>query len=201
MSDEQAQGLAQYIATQLGNDTTDNVLILDSNSNVLFSGGDSDSSIGTASSQLSLKTKTENLLKSEVKDVLVGSGLYDHAEVAAKLDMNFDAYRETERQYSAPDGQTNGMIDEQSNYESNSVGGAAATPGTDSNDDTSYVIEDNNYTESTITDTTTKYQNNEKVTDRTAATGTINYDTSSIAIVVKNYVIYDEDTLRTSWYR
>ena len=28
MSDEQAQGLAQYIATQLGNDTTDNVLIL-----------------------------------------------------------------------------------------------------------------------------------------------------------------------------
>ena len=198
MSDEQAQGLAQYIATQLGNDTTDNVLILDSNSNVLFSGGDSDSSIGTASSQLSLKTKTENLLKSEVKDVLVGSGLYDHAEVAAKLDMNFDAYRETERQYSAPDGQTNGMIDEQSNYESNSVGGAAATPGTDSNDDTSYVIEDNNYTESTITDTTTKYQNNEKVTDRTAATGTINYDTSSIAIVVKNYVIYDEDTLRTS---
>ena len=36
MSDEQAQGLAQYIATQLGNDTTDNVLILDSNSNVLF---------------------------------------------------------------------------------------------------------------------------------------------------------------------
>ena len=198
MSDEQAQGLAQYIATQLGNDTTDNVLILDSNSNVLFSGGDSDSSVGTASSQLSLRTKTENLLKSEVKDVLVGSGLYDHAEVAAKLDMNFDAYRETERQYSAPDGQTNGMIDEQSNYESNSVGGAAATPGTDSNDDTSYVIEDNNYTESTITDTTTKYQNNEKVTDRTAATGTINYDTSSIAIVVKNYVIYDEDTLRTS---
>lgn len=88
MSDEQAQGLAQYIATQLGNDTTDNVLILDSNSNVLFSGGDSDSSVGTASSQLSLRTKTENLLKSEVKDVLVGSGLYDHAEVAAKLDMN-----------------------------------------------------------------------------------------------------------------
>lgn len=39
MSDEQAQGLAQYIATQLGNDTTDNVLILDSNSNVLSRAG------------------------------------------------------------------------------------------------------------------------------------------------------------------
>lgn len=198
MDDDQALGLAQYIATQLGNDTTDNILILDSDSNVLFSGGDSDSAMGTASSQLTLRAKTENMLKSEVKDVLVGSGLYDHAEVATNLDMNFDSYRETERQYSAPEGQTNGMIGEQSVYESNSIGGAAATPGTDSNDDTTYVIEDNNYTESTISDTTTKYQNNEKVTDRTAAMGTVNYDTSSIAIVVKNYVIYDEDTLRAS---
>lgn len=198
MDDDQALGIAQYIATQLGNDTTDNVLILDSDSNVLFSGGDSDSAMGTASSQLSLRAKTENMLKSEVKDVLVGSGLYDHAEVAANLDMNFDSYRETERQYSAPEGQTNGMIGEQSVYESESIGGAAATPGTDSNDDTTYVIEDNNYTQSTISDTTTKYQNNEKVTDRTAAMGTVNYGNSSIAIVVKNYVIYSEDTLRQS---
>lgn len=198
MSDEQAAGLAQYIATQLGNDSTDNILILDSDSNVLYSGTDSDSVIGTASTQLSLRQKTENMVKSEVKDVLVGSGLYDHAEVATKLDMDFDSYRETERQYSAPEGQTNGMIGEQSVYESNSVGGSAATPGTDSNDDTTYVIEDNNYTESTISDTTTKYQNNEKVTDRTSAMGKVNYDNSSIAIVLKDYVIYDEDTLKVS---
>ncbi len=198
MSEEQAFGIAQYIATQLGNDTTDNILILDSDSNVLYSGADSDTAIGTASTQLSLRAKTENMVKSEVKDVLVGSGLYDHAEVATKLDMDFDQYRETERQYSAPEGQTNGMIGEQSVYESTSIGGAAATPGTDSNDDTTYVIEDNNYTESTISDTTTKYQNNEKVTDRTAAMGKVNYDNSSIAIVLKDYVIHDEDTLRAS---
>ena len=198
MSEEQAAGIAKYIATQLGNDDTDNVLILDAESNVLFSGGDSDTAMGTASSQLTLRSKTENMIKSEVKDVLVGSGLYDHAEVAAKLDMDFDAYRETERQYSAPEGQTNGMIGEQSVYESNSVGGSAATPGTDSNDDTSYVIEDENYTESSISDTTTKYQNNEKVTDRTSAMGKIDYTNSSIAIVLKDYVIYDEDTLRAS---
>lgn len=199
MTDEQAFGLAQYMATALGNDTTDNVLILDSDSNVLYSGADSDSAVGTASTQLSLRAKTENMVKSEVKDVLVGSGLYDHAEVAAKLDMDFDQYRETERQYSAPEGQTNGMIGEQSVYESESLGGAAATPGTDANDDTpTYVIEDNNYTETTISDTTTKYQNNEKVTDRTAAMGKVNYEKSSVAIVLKDYVIYDEDTLRAS---
>ena len=150
MSEEQAFGLAQYISTQLGNETTDNVLILDSDSNVLFSGADSDTAVGTASTQLSLRQKTENMVKSEVKDVLVGSGLYDHAEVATKLDMDFDHYRETERQYSAPEGQTNGMIGEQSVYESESIGGAAAVPGTDANDAPTYVIEDNAYTESTL---------------------------------------------------
>lgn len=198
MDDDQAAGLAQYIATQLGNDNTDKVMILDSNSNVLFSGGDSSDVIGSANSQLSLRAKTENLIKSEVKDVMVGSGLYDNVEVATNLDMNFDQHRETTREYWAPEGQTNGMIGEQSVYESESIGGAAATPGTDSNDDTTYVIEDNNYTKSNVSDTTTKYQNNEKVTDVTAGMGTVNPQTSSIALVAKTYRIYDEDTLRKS---
>lgn len=198
MTEEQAAGIAKYIATELGNDTTDNVLILDSDSNVLFSGGDSDTAMGTASTQLTLRTKTENLVKGQVKDVLVGSGLYDHAEVATNLNMDFDSYRETERQYSAPEGQTNGMIGEQSIYESNSVGGAAATPGTDSNDDTTYMLEDNEYTETTVSDMTTTYQNNEKVTDRTSAMGKVDYELSSIAIVLKDYIIYDEDALRTA---
>ena len=199
MSDDQALGIAQYIATQLGNDTTDNVLILDSESNVLFSGGDSTSVMGTASSQLSLRAKTENMIKTAVKDVMVGSSLFDNVEVALKLDMNFDQRRETSREYSAPDGQTNGMIGEQSVYESNSIGGGAAVPGTDANDDTpTYVIEDNTYTESNVSDTTTRYQNNEKVTDVTSAMGDVNYDASSVALVAKNYRIYDEDTLRAS---
>ena len=198
MDDDQALGIAKYIATQVGNDTTDNVLILDSNSNVLFSGGDSDTEMGAASDQLSLRAKAENMLKSEVKDVLVGSGLYDHAEVAANLDMNFNSERQTTREYYAPEGQTNGMIGQQSIYEQDSVGGAAATPGTDANDDTTYMIEDNEYTETTISDTTTQYQNNERITESTSALGSVNRDTSSIAIVVKNYVIYDEDTLRAS---
>jgi flagellar M-ring protein FliF len=198
MDEEQAQGIARYIATQLGNDSTDNITILDSNMNVLFSGGDSDTTVGTASTQLALRQKTENNIKSAVRDVLVGSAVYDHVEVASKLDMNFDQKRETEVNYYAPDGQTNGMIYQQSVYESESEGGAAATPGTDSNDDTTYVLEDNEYTSSTVSDQSTTYQNDSKVTDITSAIGTINYDDSSIAIVAKNYILYDEDVLKAS---
>ncbi len=73
MDEDQAAGLAKYIATQLGNKNTDNIQILDSNSNVLFSGDSSDTNVGTANSQLSVKSKAENLVKSKVKDVMVGS--------------------------------------------------------------------------------------------------------------------------------
>lgn len=198
MDDDQAMGVAQYIATQLGNDTTDNIRILDSNANVLFSGGDSSTSVGAANSQLSLKTKTENLIKKEVKDVMVGSSLYDHVEAAINLDMDFDQRSETSREFYAPEGQTDGMVGQKSEYEANSVGGAAAVPGTDANDDPTYVIQDNDYSSSTVTDTKTNYQNNERVTNTTSEGGKVNYDTSSISLVATNYVIYDEDTLKAS---
>ena len=149
MDDEQAAGLAKYLATNVGNDDTSNVLILDNSSNVLFSGQDDTSVTGNANNQLSLKTKAENQVKGQVKDVLVGSSLFDNVEVGLNLAMNFDQTTESTHEYYAPDGQTNGMVGSKSEYESNAVGGAAATPGTDSNDDdTSYVLEDNDYTSS-----------------------------------------------------
>lgn len=41
MDEDQAAGIAQYIATEVGNNTTDRITILDSDTNMLFSGGDS----------------------------------------------------------------------------------------------------------------------------------------------------------------
>ena len=119
---------------------------------------------GSANSQMELKAKAESLVKSKIRDVLVGSTICDNAEIAMNLDMDFDERTEQRHEYYAPEGQTNGMIDSKSEYESMSQGGAAATPGTDSNDDTTYVIEDSEITLSTISDVTTDYINNEKIT-------------------------------------
>lgn len=197
MSDEQAAGIAKYIATQVGNSTTDNIVILDSNSNLLFSGGDSESNIGAAGTQFSLKSKVENQFRNKVKDVLVGSGLYDHAEVSPEIDIDFDQSSEATHEYYAPEGQTNGMIDNIQEYESESEGGLGVAPGTDAND-TTYVIEDDNYTHSTVTDTNTNYQNNERIMERQSGGGSINYESSYLSAAVKNYVLYSEDVLRAS---
>ena len=199
MDDDQALGIAKYIATQLGNKTTDNITILDSASSVLFSGGDSASNIGMASSQLSLRAKMESLVKSRVKDVLVGSGLYDQVEVAPNLDLDFDQTNRMSEEYSTPEGQTNGPIKQESNFEQETQGGLAAVPGTDANDDIpTQVIDDNNYSSSSTTDSTRVYENNKTVTETIGGVGNIRYDSSSISLTAKNYVIYNEDTLRAS---
>ncbi len=195
MDEEQATGIAKFIATEVGNDTAESILILDSDGNVLYSGSDETSAMGSASTQLALQAKAEAAVKSKVKDVMLGTELYDNVEVSPTLAMSFDQTDIVDHQYYVDDGNTQGYLDSQSVYESESVGGAAAVPGTDSNDDTTYVIEDDSYTSSTVTDTTSDYLPNEKITTTTGAVGTVDYDTSTLSAVATTYVVYSEDTL------
>lgn len=198
LSDEQAAGLAQFLATNVGNEDTSRITIIDNLGNVLFSGDEVNSVAGSANSQMELRAKAENIVKNKIRDVLVGSTICDNAEIAMNLDMGFDERTEQVHEYYAPEGQTNGMIDSKSEYESNSQGGAAAPPGTDTNDDTTYVIEDSEITLSTISEVTTDYINNEKITTYVQSVGKINSETSSISIVITDWVVYNEDVLRAS---
>ena len=95
MTEEQSAGIAKFIATEVGNDSTDNILLLDSDGNVLFSGGDSSTAIGSANSQLSVKGKAENMVKGEVRDVMLGTNVYDNVEVGLNLAMDFDTDRKS----------------------------------------------------------------------------------------------------------
>lgn len=66
ITDDQAYAIARLVATALGNDTTKGITIIDKKANVLYSGGDSDTSAGLATSQLSYKQKLEEQVKKEV---------------------------------------------------------------------------------------------------------------------------------------
>ena len=198
MSDETAAGLAQFIATEVGNDTTESVLILDSNGNVLFSGTDNKSAAGMASSQLSLRTKLEQSVKSQVKSVLLGTDVYDNVEVGLNLAISFDSKEVVDHHYYVDEGQTQGYLDSESAYESETRGGNAGVPGTDSNDDTTYVIQDNEYTEATISDITKKYLPSETITTTTGVGGDLDRANSSLSAVATRYVVYNEDTLKAN---
>ena len=157
MDEDQAYGLAKYIATQLGNDNTDHITIMDNKCNVLYSGSDSSTSIGAASTQLSYKQKNINMITSRVKNALAKSKVFTDIEVAPNLDISFSSKEVVTHEYWPQDGSDVGLINTIDTYSSASVGGAAAVPGTDSNDDTTYVTQDGEITNSTIDESSIDY--------------------------------------------
>lgn len=196
MDEDQAAGIAKFIATEVGNDTTDRITVMDSDTNLLFSGGDSSSTAGIASSNLSYQTKVENQFKKNVKDVIMGTNVYDNVEVGLNLAMNFDKEKVTDHHYYVDEGQEQGYLDSRSTYESESTGGTAATPGTDANDDTTYVMEDGEISSSTISDVTEDFSPSERITETEGAAGNVEYDNSSITVVCSVNRVYNEDALK-----
>ncbi len=197
ISDDQAYAIAKLVATALGNDTTDGITIIDKKANVLYSGGDANSTSGIVSSQLSYRQKLEEQVKSEVKKTLESSNIFSNIEVGMNLDIDFSQTETAQKNYTLPDGQSDtGLLDSESNYQSDATNGQAAVPGTDSNnDDTTYTTQDGTASESSITDTDRNYLNDEKITTSKSNGGNINYDSSSITVVATRYKVYDESTL------
>lgn len=197
MDEDQAYAVARFVATALGNDSLKNVTIINQkNASILYSGADMDSDAAFTSRNLGVKQKESASIKQEVKDVLVDSGIYSDVQVGLNLEMNFDRTEKTTHNYSHPEGQDNGELIQNHIYDSNAVGGNAATPGTDSNDDTpTYVTQDGEPSESSISEQDNKYAPDEEITKTTSNGGTIDKESSSVAVSATRWVVYDEAEL------
>ncbi len=200
MDEDMAGGLAKWISTAIGNDSTDDISIMDTAGNVLFTGGDSATAISGASSQLSYKAKAENMVKSQVKDVVLGTNVYDTVSVGLNLNVNFDEQRVTNHRWYVDGDEDHGPVAERRQYDEESSGGVGDVPGTDTNgeDDTTYVMPDNAGSSQTISETNEKYNTSEEITESNGGVGNVDYDTSSMAVVANQHRYYYEDTLRAS---
>ncbi len=201
MSEEQALGLARMIATGLGNKTTDNISIMDSNLNMLYSGGMGDltTASGMTASQLSFQQKVENKVKGNVKDVLLGTGQYQNVEVGVNLPLNFDKKTTSSKTYDPGEGREQGPYKSDRTYDESTTSGGANVPGTDANgEDGNYMITDGDQTEQTMSDSSRDYALNETIENIEAGIGNILYEDASLAVTLKTYIKYDEDTLRAN---
>ena len=95
-SRESAAYLARAIATALGNETTDNIVILDSEGNMLFTGDENYSPSGLANAHLSVKTEAEKNMINNVRRVLLGTNEFDNVEVSPNLVLDFSNQTSTE---------------------------------------------------------------------------------------------------------
>jgi flagellar M-ring protein FliF len=168
-------------------------------SKILFSGADQDDDATVVSDSLDIKDRIKNSVVNGIKDVMVKSGMYSDVQVAPNLDIDMSKVEKAVHNYSHNDGQDQGELTESSEYNSEAKGGQAATPGTDSNDDTpTYVTQDGEITESSVSDVDKKYSPNEEIIKTISNGGAINYDNSSIAVTATRWVVYDEDELKDS---
>ena len=199
-SSANATAMARAAATYLGNNNTANITILDQDGNILFAGGDDYSVGGIATSMQELSSQAESMISSQMKRVLYGTGQFNMIEVAGHVDVDYSHYEETLKEYYANDDRTEGMWAESAEFSSSSSGGLVDIPGTDSNDDdnnnTTYPFQNGGSTESESEERNIKYLPNERAVHSLKEPGTINYDTSSMAIALIKYHDYYEDAVR-----
>ena len=193
---DNAAFLAKAVATALGNDTTENITILDGNSNLLYSGTDNYSVGGAANTQLSIKKQAEEQCANEVKKLLTSTNEFTMVGVSPHLDLSFTSQERTVHNFSAPEGRTEGMLVEEATFSSESESGSGNVPGTDSNTETTYVLPDTASSSDTSNEENKKYAPNEEIINETTPGGTIRYANSSISVTGTKYVVINEDDAR-----
>ena len=194
-SEDNAAYLAKAVSVALGNKTTDNIVIMDTSGNMLFSGSEETSASGLASTQLTAKTKAEQAIRTEIKRVLQGTNLYDSIEVASNLILDFSNIERTTHTYTPAEDQTQGVLSHEDTYNAENVNGTGGIPGTDTNndDETSYMLQDTEQSSSNITEESRDYLPNEEITNEKTPPGKVNYDQSSISVTAIKHVVYNED--------
>lgn len=195
IDDDVANSLARSVATAVGNKTTASVTILDSKANLIFSGEDTDETGISSTKIASVKEKLEGLVKKNVRNIVLDTKQYDSVTVAPHLSVSTSNKTIVDKQYTPADGQDQGVLDSEDSYTSNSTGGIAGTPGTDSNDDTTYDILEDGRTESSVEEYSRKYLPNSTETTTLQGAGEILLDESSISVVATTYVYYDEEQM------
>jgi flagellar M-ring protein FliF len=199
MNDAQAYAVARFVATALGNDSTDKVTIIDQKtSTILFDGTEDETDLSTLTSNLEIKEQIQEMVIKGIKNVMVQSGMYSDVQVAPNLDIDMAKVESAVHNYSHNEGEDQGELTSRSEYYSDSSGDTAATPGTDSNDDVTYVTEEGDTGSSSVTDLDSVYSPNEEIIKTISNGGGINYDNSTIAVTATRYVVYDEDELEAS---
>lgn len=191
-----AANMAKAVATWLGNETTSNITILDSESNLLFAGGDDYTSAGIASSMQELQNQGQSMVANQVKSVLFATNQFSQVEVTCSLDMDYSNYEQTVKEYYVAEGREEGYLAHREQFESENENSGSYVPGTDSNDENVYVSPDGNNSSSSQTEMLEDFLPNEDILNKITPAGAINYNNSGMSIALIRYREYKEEDVR-----
>lgn len=196
ISAECATGIAKMLAGAVGNTTTEKITIVDSEGHVLFAGDEEDTLGGSISSTAEYKEKLRNTFQKNVKEILLACD-YDDVEVSAEnLQFNMDKITEMSTEYTAAEGQEQGLYNSTYEYKATGSSAASGIPGTDSNDETvDYEVQTGDGTNSEVILNKADYLPNETVKNIDYEVGAVDTGKSSIGVVLTKYRIYNQETV------
>lgn len=195
-TEENAANIARFVATALGNDTTDNVTITDVSGTIWFPVEDTYASIEKADTMMMLKQEAEALIKNEVRKVLLGTNEFTQIEVATNIHMDFSQTEITKHEYTPAEGQEQGVLSHEETYSSTTTDSTGAVPGTDSNSETDYMIDPSTGTVAKVSERISDYLPNETITNTKLPTGKIVYADSSVSVAAVRYKIVREEDVK-----
>jgi flagellar M-ring protein FliF len=188
-----AETIAETVASVIGNKTAEKIKVADQVGNLLF-GGEQDLYSGSAASNEDFKERLRNTFINNLYMGLLKSG-YDDAEIMPNLIFNMDKVTELYTEYLPAEGQDQGLYSHSYTYTSENANTSGGIPGTDSNDETDYMIEDSNSTNGSVEIEEYDYLPNERVTNTEFEIGAIVPEESSISIVLRKVINYKEEDL------
>lgn len=191
-----ANAMALFLANAVGNSNTDNIVIIDTAGNKLFSGLDDSGLGGDVESAAEYKLKLQNQIANDVETVLLKCGYSDVEIGSSNIVFNMDKVTELYTEYSVQEGMEQGYYSSTYNYKSIGNQSDGGIPGTDSNDDdTDTLIQNGAASNTQVTLDKADYLPNERQTNSEFEVGAVVPGESSIAIVLTKYNIVHEETL------
>lgn len=192
-----ANAMALFLANAVGNSSTDNIVIIDTAGNKLFSGLDDSGLGGQIESAAEYKLKLQNQIANDVETVLLKCGYSDVEIGSSNIVFNMDKVTELYTEYSVNENMEQGYYSSTYNYKSVGNQSSGGIPGTDPNDDdTDTMIQTNGDSNTTVTLDKADYLPNERQTNSEFEVGAVKPAESSMAIVLTTYNIIHEESLR-----
>lgn len=191
-----AQAVAEYVAAAIGNESTEKIKVIDQNGNLLF-GGKDDLYSGSANSVLDYREKLQNTYNNNIYMLMMKLG-YDDVQPMFNWVLNMDKVNELYTEQIPAEGQDQGLYKTYYSYDAqNTANTSGGTPGTDSNDETTYEGTTGNDQGSSSSTVQIEYLPSERVTNTEYEVGAVEADQSSGSIVCTKVVTYKEEDLET----
>ena len=188
------EAIATYVAYAIGNTTTDKIKVLDTNGTLLFGGEEENDEIIDLSANLAYKKEVERWYNDKLFELALKNDFFD-AEIVSSLDVNCDKESVLYTEYLAGEGLEQGLYDEYTKISSESTGVTGDIPGTDSNDETDYYIQESGSGNESYDELRIKYKPSERVTETMKEWGVINNANSSLGITLTRVQEISEEQL------